>query len=1044
MTAQATRAQTINPTFPYTPFSDAEIEQSIPDRFEQQVRGRADRLAIVTEEVTLTYRDLNALANRLAQRILALRGDRSEAIALMFEHGAGVLAAMLGVLKTGKFYLVLDPSYPSDRLAYMLQDSGAALVITDTENQGNAARMAGEGADVVNLDHLDGALSAENPGVKISPDALSMLLYTSGSTGRPKGVMHSHRNVLVEARNLTNAWCISEHDRWLLYTSMSFANSVRTIYGAFLNGSAIFPYDLKKKGFGELARWLTANRITLMRSLPTTFRSFMATLPAEQTFPDMRVLAIGGEPMPRSDLEYLNRHFLPPCALIHGLGPTECFMVCWHFFPHGSRVDAPKLPVGYPLPDKDVLVLDSSGREVAPGEIGEIFVKSRYISLGYWRDAERTKAVLRPDPSGDGAQIYRTGDLGRRGEDGCLTHVGRVDFQLKIRGFRVEVAEIEAALRALDGVRDAVVVGRPDHTGDLRLIAYYVPVAGTAATTVTQMRKHLDRSLPDYMIPSLFIALAELPKTPNGKIDRINLPEVSGERPPLETPFTPPDTELTAALARIWAEVLGVAAVGIHDDFLELGGDSLRAARIVNRVASSLEIQLPMTALFAAPTVVGMARFIEQSRAAIADDGVSPESSDMAAPAALRDLQAPVDAELAARQAAVWRHQRAAFTSLLRHAWHRSPFYRDLYCTSGIAERDLDAVRPEHLPRVDKKLLMEHFDQVVTDPRLSREAVARWAEESRDPELDYLDAFVVCHSSGSSGTQGLFVCSRRDWQLTASAMAHRLPEPVNDGTGKTRAAFYVVSHGNFSAVSGAVRLPQSIYERCILSPLDPDDAVVDRLNAFQPHHLYGYSGSIHRTGRAGAGRAVADRAETDLRRRRAPQPGDGVADGRRVGRTRVRVLQRVGIEVHRLSTIGSGRDERGRRAESPRGARCRRSSTGRTRDRSRGADESVQHDAAPDSLRARRRPRMRRRRAGFTIQDDQERGGTGARRLADRAARWHSKRDRRSQREPLRRCRSGNHPVRVPAAGSCAHRLRRSRMPGRRDPPSVSVPAGPT
>src|SRR5215467_5078729 len=210
MNAQPARAQSIDPVFPYTPFSDAEIEQSRPERFEQQVRGCADRLAIVTEEAALTYRDLNALANRLAQRILTLRGERVEAIALMFEHGAGVLAAMLGVLKAGKFYLVLDPSYPGDRLAYMLEDSGAALVIADTENHRNAARMAGARADVINLDHLDGALSAENPGVKISPDALSMLLYTSGSTGRPKGVMHSHRNVLVEARNLTNAWRISE------------------------------------------------------------------------------------------------------------------------------------------------------------------------------------------------------------------------------------------------------------------------------------------------------------------------------------------------------------------------------------------------------------------------------------------------------------------------------------------------------------------------------------------------------------------------------------------------------------------------------------------------------------------------------------------------------------------------------------------------------------------------------------------------------------------------------------------------------------------
>jgi len=198
-------------------------------------------------------------------------------------------------------------------------------------------------------------------------------------------------------------------------------------------------------------------------------------------------------------------------------------------------------------------------------------------------------------------------------ENGCLTHVGRADFQLKIRGFRIEVAEIEIALRALEGVRDAVVVGRPDHTSELRLIAYYVPTPN-ANVTVSQIRRHLVQALPDYMVPGLFVAIAEIPKTPNGKIDRINLPEVSSARPPLETPFAPPDSELTRELAGIWAEVLGVTEVGIDDDFFELGGDSLRAARIVARVTRHLRLELPMTALFDAPTVAGMAQFVEQSR----------------------------------------------------------------------------------------------------------------------------------------------------------------------------------------------------------------------------------------------------------------------------------------------------------------------------------------------------------------------------------------------------------------------------------------------
>ena len=428
----------IRPIYPYTAFADQEIEQSIPERFEKQVRLYGERLAIKTAEGSFTYNDLNAAANRLARKILAHRGEHIEAVALMFEHGGSVLAAMLGVLKTGKFYLVLDPSLPRERLAHMLVDSGARLIVTDTKNLALVATLSSEVKDVLNLDALEDALSDQNLGLNVSPDALAMLIYTSGSTGKPKGVMHSHQNVLVEVRNLTNTYCISSHDRWVLHASMSFANSVRTIYGAFMNGSAVFTYDLKKKGFGELANWLLSNKITLMRSLTTPFRNFMATLPAEMKFPDIRVLAVGGEPMTRADVDLFNQHFCHPCVLVHGLGPTECFNVCRDYIPHGARVEESKLAIGHPLQDKAVMLLDENGEEVHAGEIGEICVKSRYISLGYWRDPARTKAAFLPDPQDGTAQIYRTGDLGVITKNGRIAHVGRRDFLMKIRGYRVD------------------------------------------------------------------------------------------------------------------------------------------------------------------------------------------------------------------------------------------------------------------------------------------------------------------------------------------------------------------------------------------------------------------------------------------------------------------------------------------------------------------------------------------------------------------------------------------------------------------------------
>ena len=606
---QATR---IEAAYSWAPFKDDELEQSIPERFEKQALDHADRLAIRSPEQSFTYDRLNRVANRLARTILSIRNSDAEAVALLLDHGADAPAAMLAVLKAGKFYLVLDPTYPADRLAYMLADSGAALVLTDTKNLPLVARLAPGGLPAVNMDELDENLACHNLDIQAPPDALAMLLYTSGSTGNPKGVMHSHRNVLAEVRNLTNAWCVSSQDRWLLYTSLSFANSVRTIYCAFLNGGAIYPYDVKRNGFGALPDWLQANRITILRTLPTTFRNFMASLPPHQVFRDVRVLSIGGEPMYRSDVDAFNEHFAPSCVIAHGLGPTECFMVCLNFIPQGRHIEAGKLDIGWPLPDKAVHLLDEEGREVDAGEVGEICVKSRYVALGYWRDADRTRAAFTPDPDDSAVRTYRTGDLGMRAADGCLTHVGRRDFQVKVRGFRIDLSEIDVAMHAVDGVKDAVAVAREDKAGETRLVAYFVP-STTPAVTAAHIRRSLARVLPEHLMPAAFIGIEAMPLTPNGKTDRSRLPEPSRARPQLESRFTPPSTAMEKALLSIWSEVLAIDEIGIHDDFFELGGDSLGAARVVGRVQRAFNVDLPFTAIYEAPTAAELVNVIQES-----------------------------------------------------------------------------------------------------------------------------------------------------------------------------------------------------------------------------------------------------------------------------------------------------------------------------------------------------------------------------------------------------------------------------------------------
>jgi len=289
--------------------------------------------------------------------------------------------------------------------------------------------------------------------------------------------------------------------------------------------------------------------------------------------------------------------------------------VCWTVLRHGQQIPGAKVPIGFALDGKGVLLLDESRRPVEDGEIGEIAVVSRDLSPGYWRDPEQTRAVFLDDEQGRGERIYLTGDLGTRARDGGLTHLGRRDYQVKIRGFRIEVAEIETALREINGVADAVVVGRPSPSGDVRLIAYFVP-ATNPAIAVTLLREVLAQRLPDYMIPSIFIAMDALPQTATGKTDRLRLPDVDRVRPEMTVPFTPPNSDIEAALTQIWADVIGLDRLGIHDNLFELGGDSLMATRIVARVKTALQVELPLQALFDSPTVAQTASIISRMETA--------------------------------------------------------------------------------------------------------------------------------------------------------------------------------------------------------------------------------------------------------------------------------------------------------------------------------------------------------------------------------------------------------------------------------------------
>lgn len=588
----------------------AEIKQSVAARVQAQVERNPASLAVVDEKHALTYEELNSRANRVAHAILAARGHPSpEPIAILLEHGSAAVIAILGILKAGKFYVPLDLTLPGTRLDAILQDSEAPLLVTNALNRARARELVGGGIQLLDMDTVGTEVAHTNPNLTIPSDTLLNLMYTSGTTGQAKGVIQTQCN-LLHAIATTNfpPHLSTEHVAQL--TPFSFGGSAAMLFRTLLFGAALYPFNLKQAGLPRLAPFLESHAITRFHTVPTVLRNWLELLPPGQSFPCLRVVEVGGEPLFKHDLERLFPHVSKTCVVRNALGTTESYIATWSFIDATSKVEDGVVPVGFPAPDMDALILDEAGQPCQPGETGEIHIKSRYLSPGYWGKPELSRATFIPDAQENGAILWKTGDLGRLRGDGELEHLGRKDGMVKIRGHQVVLTFVESAVRALDGIRDAAVIALPNAAGDLRLVAYLV--ASVPPPSSRSLREALNHALPEYMVPSTFVLLAQLPKLPNGKLDRRNLPAPDDMRPELETTFVAPRTPLEAQLARIWREVLGVEQIGVHDAFVELGGNSLQAAQVVSRASMATGVEIPLSAVFDVPTIEGLAQLIAQ------------------------------------------------------------------------------------------------------------------------------------------------------------------------------------------------------------------------------------------------------------------------------------------------------------------------------------------------------------------------------------------------------------------------------------------------
>lgn len=590
------------------------LECSLSEGFERQVRHRPDSVAVLARAGSLTYAGLNRAANRLAARILAEAGPGEEPVALLLDQGLESVCATLAVLKAGKFYLPLDPSYPPAFLESLLEDAGRPILLAADGQAGLATRLSAAARRVVSV-HLDPHSPAPEIPTPPGSDRPACLFYTSGSTGRPKGVIDHHRNVVHNILRYTVNLGISPSDRLSMIQSPTFSGTVSSLFGALLNGAAVCPFPLREEGFAALARWCREVGVTIYHSVPSLLRGLVE---GGGFFPAVRVVRLEGDQVLPSDVALCARHFRPDCLLAVGLGATETGLVAQDRRRVGDPPPDGIVSLGHPTRDVSIAILGPDGCEVAPGRVGEIAVRSRYLATGYWRQPELTQAAFRPDPAGPEARVYRTGDLGRVGPDGRLEYLGRADSQPKILGQRVNLAEVEAVLSGTPGIRAAAVVVQPDPAGESRLVAYLVADESGRPGTGELHRRVADR-LPAAQVPAEYVFLEALPVTEAGKVDRRSLPRrpISPARPLGET--DPPVTSLEAAVADLWGDVLGISRPGRRQGLFELGGQSLAALRIVSRVATQFGVEVPMALLLEDPTVAGLCTRIEALLAADAE-----------------------------------------------------------------------------------------------------------------------------------------------------------------------------------------------------------------------------------------------------------------------------------------------------------------------------------------------------------------------------------------------------------------------------------------
>jgi amino acid adenylation domain-containing protein len=604
------------------------LDRGVTALFEEQVARRPSATAFLCDGHALTYDELNRRANRLARHLIGLGVGPEVIVGVRLERSFDLVVAMLAVWKAGGCYLPLDTGYPAERLAFMVEDSQARIVVTRSQGAERAGaggvRTVDPGADADAIARQD---DTNVPGAA-RPRALSYVIYTSGSTGKPKGVAVEQEQILNRLAWMWRQYPFREGEMGCQKTALSFVDSLWELLGPLLQGvpTVILP-DHRTRDLPAMVRELGSHQVSRIWLVPSQLVALLDDFPdLARELPALKFWVSSGEPLAPELLRRFRRA-MPEARLYNLYGASEVWDVTW-FDPSGSDREFTTVPIGRPIDNMRVYVLNDGRRPVPIGAWGELYVSGVGVARGYLNRPELTaeKFVRLPFPVGSGALAFKTGDLARFLPDGNLELLGRVDNQLKIRGCRIEPAEVEGALAGHRGLRGAAVVASGHGTADVRLVAHIIPAA-KPGPSATELRQFLRGKLPEFMIPSSFITTDAFPLTPSGKIDRLALLKSSDRRPDACVPHVAPRTPAEERIGKIWRDLLKLESVGVHDDFFDSGGHSLLATQLLSRVRNAFGAELPLVKFFETPTVAGLAELV---------DGSGGRGAAIAAPAITR------------------------------------------------------------------------------------------------------------------------------------------------------------------------------------------------------------------------------------------------------------------------------------------------------------------------------------------------------------------------------------------------------------------------